>query len=390
MDVIIPYGINYKKCGKKSYSEFKRTQIIPYLEKNILDKNSELSMNIIAEMHCSCYFNDIHNFIISFYSKYLILSNLRLGFFIDENLKKIEMLLKIIPKKNKNLALINSNELRNIYCTIITKFIEGNNQIINIKLEKKFYTEEVFLIHSNIKDYTLIEDNNHNALSTNMSRGIREILFFLKIEIDELNMKTGYFINMKNIEKILYWIHWVIKIESMEKKYNIPEYIFISKYSALIGKKMNWILFVWDKIWQKCEKNKYINKQLLKSLTNLFYYKKENINERCGIIAVALLVSLSPIKINTNRKISKLEIFTSLNINKFYQNISISQDDNKNYLESYNNYNKPANSNEIIKTSKLSKIDNKMDFLRDYLPKINSTPKSSQDKKNVLDYFSTE
>jgi hypothetical protein len=58
MDVIIPYGINYKKCGKKSYSEFKRTQIIPYLEKNILDKNSELSMNIIAEMHCSCYFNE--------------------------------------------------------------------------------------------------------------------------------------------------------------------------------------------------------------------------------------------------------------------------------------------------------------------------------------------
>jgi hypothetical protein len=223
-----------------------------------------------------------------------------------------------------------------------------------------------------------------------MSRGIREILFFLKIEIDELNTKTGYFINIKNIEKILYWIHWVIKIESMEKKYNIPEYIFISKYSALIGKKMNWILFIWDKIWQKCEKNKYINKQLLKSLTNLFYYKKENINERCGIIAVSLLVSLSPIKVNTNRKISKLEIFTSLNINKFYQNISINQDDSKNYLDSYNNYNKPVNSNEIIKTSKLSKIDNKMDFLKDYLPKINSTPKSSQDKKNILDYFSTE
>ena len=390
MDVIIPFGINYKKCGKKSYSDFKRTQIIQYLEKNILEKNSEISMNIIAEMHCSCYFNDIHNFIILFYSKYLILSNLRLGFFIDENIKKIEMLFNCIPKKNKNLALINSNELRNIYCTIITKFIEGNHQTFNVKLEKKFYTEEVFLIHSNIKDYTIIEDNNHNQLSNNMSRGLREILFFLKIEIDELSTKTGYFINIKNIEKILYWIHWVIKIESIEKKHNIPEYIFISKYSALIGKKTNWILFLWDKIWQKCEKNKYINKKLLKSLTNLFYYKKDIINEKCGIIAISLLVSLSPVKINTNRKISKLEIFTSLNINKFYQNISINQDDSKIYLDSYNNYNKKTNIIEIIKTNKLSKIDNKMDFLRDYLPKQNLTLKPSQDKKNVLDYFSTE
>mgnify|MGYP003349819615 CR=1 FL=1 len=37
-------------------------------------------------------------------------------------------------------------------------------------------------------------------------------------------------------------------------------YKITSKYGALIGKKMCWILFIWDKIWQKCEKNNYINK----------------------------------------------------------------------------------------------------------------------------------
>ena len=45
MDVIIPYGINYKKCGKISFSEYKRSQLLPYLEKNLKEKNSELVMS---------------------------------------------------------------------------------------------------------------------------------------------------------------------------------------------------------------------------------------------------------------------------------------------------------------------------------------------------------
>ena len=157
-------------------------------------------------------------------------------------------------------------------------------------------------------------------------------------------------------------------------------YKISSKYGALIGKKMNWILFIWDKIWQKCEKNNYINKPLIKLLTSLFYYKKEDIKNRIGIIALSLLISLSPIKINTNRKISKLEIFTSLNVNQFYKN----SDNNNHYLELYNEYHNTPNTKEVMK---LSKIENKMDFLKDYLPKINQ---KSTNKKNVLDYFSNE
>jgi hypothetical protein len=161
-------------------------------------------------------------------------------------------------------------------------------------------------------------------------------------------------------------------------------YKITSKYGALIGKKMSWILFIWDKIWQKCERNNYINKPILKSLTNLFYYKKEDIKDRAGIVAVALLISLSPIKINTTRKISKLEIFTSLNVNQFYKNINIDADNDKHYLELYNEYHNKPDTKEVMKQSH---VDNKMDFLKDYLPKINQKPTN---KKNVLDYFSKE
>lgn len=383
MDVIIPFGIKYKKCSKKSYSDFKKLQLIPYLEKNLIEKNTEVMMGIIAEIHSSSYYADLHAFIIAFYANNLLL-NISVASFIDENLQKFTMISETTKKKYRNDALINSNEIRNIYSSIFIKFIEGKQQKLNVRLEKNCNREEVYLLHCNLSEFPYIEDDNHTQFSLLMSRGIREILFFLKMEIDMLNVNISLFINRKNVEKIVYWLLWLLKIESIEKKYVDMNYKITSKYGALIGKKMSWILFIWDKIWQKCEKNNYINKPILKSLTNLFYYKKEDIKDRAGIIAIALLISLSPIKINTTRKISKLEIFTSLNANQFYKNINIDGDNDKHYLELYNEYHNKPDTKEVMKRSH---VDNKMDFLKDYLPKINQKPTN---KKNVLDYFSKE
>ena len=383
MDVIIPFGIKYKKCSKKSYSDFKKLQLIPYLEKNLIDKNTEVMMGIIAEIHSSSYYSDLHAFIISFYANNLLL-NLSVASFIDDNLQKFNMISETTKKKYRNDALINSNEIRNIYSSIFIKFIEGKQQKLNIRLEKNCNKEEVYLLHCNLTEFPYIEDDNHTQLSLLMSRGIREILFFLKMEIDILNTNVSLFINRKNVEKIVYWLLWLLKIESIEKKYVDMNYKITSKYGALIGKRMSWILFIWDKIWQKCEKNNYINKPILKSLTNLFYYKKEDIKNRAGIVAVALLISLSPIKINTTRKISKLEIFTSLNVNQFYKNINIDSDNDKHYLGLYNEYNNKTDTKEVMK---ISHVENKMDFLNGYLPKVNQ---KQTNKKNVLDYFSKE
>ena len=381
MDVIIPFGIKYKKCSKKSYSDFKKQQLIPYLEKNLIEKNTEVMMGIIAEIHSSSYYSDLHTFIIAFYANNFLL-NLSIASFIDVILQKFSMISETTKKKYRNNALINSNEIRNIYSSIFIKFIEGKQQKLNVRLEKNCNREEVYLVHCNLTEFPYVEDDNHTQLSLLMSRGIREILFFLKMEIDILNTNVSLFINRKNVEKIVYWLLWLLKIESIEKKYVDMNYKITSKYGALIGKRMSWILFIWDKIWQKCEKNNYINKPILKTLTNLFYYKKEDIKNRAGIVAVALLISLSPIKINTSRKISKLEIFTSLNVNQFYKNINIDSDNDKHYLELYNEYHNKQDTKEVIK---ISHVENKMDFLKEYLPKVNQKPTNN---KTVVDYFS--
>jgi len=383
MDVIIPFGIKYKKCSKKSYSDFKKQQLIPYLEKNLIEKNTEVMMGIIAEIHSSSYYTDLHAFIIAYYANNFLL-NISVASFIDDNLQKINMISETTKKKYRNEALINSNEIRNIYSSIFIKFIEGKQQKLNVRLEKNCNREEVYLVHCNLTEFPYVEDDNHTQFSLLMSRGIREILFFLKMEIDILNTNISLFINRKNVEKIVYWLLWLVKIESIEKKYVDMNYKITSKYGALIGKKMSWILFIWDKIWQKCERNNYINKPILKSLTNLFYYKKEDMKDRAGIVAVALLISLSHIKINITRKISKLEIFTSLNANQFYKNINIDFDNDKHYLELYNEYHNKPDTKEVMKRSH---VDNKMDFFKDYIPKVNQKPSN---KKNVLDYFSKE
>jgi hypothetical protein len=84
------------------------------------------------------------------------------------------------------------------------------------------------------------------------------------------------------------------------------------------------------------------------------------------------------------RKISKLEIFASLNANQFYKNINIDSDNDNNYLGLYNEYNNKSDTKEVMK---MSHVENKMEFLKGYLPKINQKPSN---KKNILDYFSKE
>ena len=378
MDVIVPFGINYKKCSKKSFSEYKRTQLFSYLEKNICDKNHEVTMALIAELHCSSYYNDITNFIIYFYSNYLILSLPTFSFFIYKYLQKISQIKSSIPKKYQNIALINSNEIRNIYCSIFSNFLNNKINKFHIKLEPKCHLDEYFLIHSNIQTYINIYDSKNVSLSNKLSRGIREILYWLD------NSK----LNIESIEKILYWIHWCLKIDSMEKKvYKGVFYSFSSNFSLLdkIKNKNGWEFFIWDKIFQKSFKNKNVNKILIRSLCKLFFhnYSKNKLKERSNIIAIAIIIANHPYKLKIQRNISKNEIFTSINANNFYKNIQIDTDNDEKYLEYYNDFNNIKSKDKLSKIYKINKMEQKMDFLKDYIPK-----ETQKKHNNVSDYFS--
>lgn len=387
MDVIVPYGINYKKCTNVSFSGYKKTQIFPYLQKNVQEKKSETVMALVAELHCSSFYNELNNFIINFYSNHLILSALTYSFFICRNFQKIQQLKSNIKKCHQNIALINSNEVRNIYCSIFSNFLENKHNRFLIKLEPRCYQSEFFLLHSNLPTYNVVFDDNNVALSDLLSRGLREILYW--IDNPKLNTDT--------LEKILYWIHWCIKIESLEKKiYKGVNLVFNSNYSILnkIKKNNGWEFFLWVKIWNANNKNHFLNKILLKSLTKLFFhnYVRQKLKDRAGILAVAILVCNWQSKIKIERKITKMEIFTSLNANQFYKNINIEECNDEKYLESYNNFNNIKTTENVKKLYKINTLEKKMDFLREYIP-IEKKEEPEEDSKNknvkkVSDYFS--
>lgn len=383
MDVIVPYGIKFKKCNQISYSGYKKTHMFPFIEKNLIDKKSETVMALVAELHSSSYYNDLFNFIIYYYSNYNILSNLSFAFFLNKYLQKIQQIKSTIQKKKQDISLINSNEIRNIFCSIFSNLLESKINKFSIKIEKNCYLQEIFLLHSNLNSFNLVIDKNNVSLSDKLSRGLREVLYFL--DNSKLNVET--------IEKILYWIHWCIKIESIEKKlYKGITFEFESEFPILekINKKNGWEFFLWHKIWQANLKNNMINKNLLKSLTKLFFhnYIRTKLKDRSPILAAAVIISNSIHKIKIERKITKMEIFTSINANKFYKNILIDENNDEEYLKYYNEYNNIKAKNNVQKIYKINSIEKKMDFLREYIPNI-SNEETKNNIKNVSEYFST-
>lgn len=172
--------------------------------------------------------------------------------------------------------------------------------------------------------------------------------------------------------------------------------VFNSNYSILnkIKKNNGWEFFLWVKIWNANNKNHFLNKILLKSLTKLFFhnYVRQKLKDRAGILAVAILVCNWQSKIKIERKITKMEIFTSLNANQFYKNINIEECNDEKYLESYNNFNNIKTTENVKKLYKINTLEKKMDFLREYIP-IEKKEEPEEDSKNknvkkVSDYFS--
>jgi len=387
MDVIVPYGINYKKCNILSYSGYKKTQIFPFLEKNLLEKKAETIMALVAELHCSSFYKDIENFVIYFFSNYLCLSSISYSFFLCKYFQKINQIKSIIKKSNQGISLINSNEIRNIYCSIFTNFLENKHNKFFLKIENKCYLDEVFLLHSHIQTFNVVYDENNVALSDKLSRGLREILYWID------NPK----LNNESIENLLYWINWCIKIESLEKKiYKGINLLFSSNFTILdkIKKKDCWEFFLWTKIWQANQKNHFLNKNILKSITKLFFqnYVRSKLKDRAGLLAMGVLICNWQHKIKIERKITKIEIFASLNANQFYKNIKIEDDNDQKYLESYNLLNNIKQSENVKKLYKINSLEKKMDFLREYIPKEETvvlkdenTPKIG---KKVTEYFS--
>ena len=378
MDVLITYGIKYKKCGQMSYSGYKRKSLFDHLIYHLIHKNKEISYALMAELHASSYYKDLENFFINYLSQYVIYHNISIAFFLLQAIEKRKIIHKILPKAYRNIGLINSNEIRNNYSTIISMFLEAKiiSKTDEIKIGNKSHNSENYAVHSNLSQFYPVIDSQNKELEPLMSRGIREILFY--------NETRAFQLNKTNFEKIIFWISWMNKIEKKVKE----AYLFTTTMKIMRKYEkwgQYWEYFIWDKIWQKCEKNDSINKIIIKSLFKLFYYNytHSKCTERAGILAIGVLISNTNAKIPIKKVLTDDQIFSNLNSNLIYKNVTIEDNNDDEYLNLYNTfYNiKKKDDTKMKNIYDNNKMETKMDLLKNYCPKMNNR------EIKILDYF---
>jgi len=377
MDVIINYGVKYKKCGQMSYSGYKRKSLFDHLLYHIIHKTKEISYALMAELHASSYYKDIENFFIQFLSQYVIYHDISVGYFLLQAIEKRKVIQKILPKAYQNIGLINSNEMRNNYSTIISIFLSSKLMLkTDVIIGNKSHNSEHYAVYSNLTEFYPVIDSENKELEPLMSRGIREILYY--------NETRAFQLNKTNFEKLIYWICWMNKIEKKVKE----AYLFtaISKIMKRYEKwNRYWEYFIWDKIWQKCDKNNGINKAIIKSLFKLFYhnYNHSKCRERAGILAIGVLISNTNAKIPIKKVITEDQIFCNLNSNIIYKNVTTEDNNDEEYINLYNafyNIKKKYETNTKNIYNK-NKMETKMDLLKNYIPKMNNK------EIKISDYF---
>jgi len=365
MDVTIPYGVIPKRCKKVSLNEFHKNQLFALLEKSLDEKDIETSFSLIAELHSSDYFRDIHNFIINYYSG-LVLNKISYPYFIKNFLDKIKEIEKGLKPKYRDLALVNSNEIRNIYAEVFSSFLEMK-KIEFPKFYKKNFLTEKMIKYVNLKDYEGIYDKNNVEVSEKIKIAIREIFYYMDLEKD--------FLNKKNIENILYWINFYHNYYLKERKINKGfQYHFLSTHNLMKPyEKFSGTIefFIWNKI---CHRTK--NLKLTKSYLSLFFYQyhKTLLLKRASLLAMAVLIcNLNLIKLE--KTLSKQNLFSIMNMNLFYQNLGRGEDNDEKYLEIFNEYH---NKQPKIK---ITSMDAKLEYLNNFIPQ-------KEKKEKVSDYFS--
>jgi len=377
MDVIINYGIKYKKCGQMSYSGYKKKSLFDHLLYHLTHKTKEISYALMAELHASSYYKDIENFFIQFLSQYVIYHEISAAYFLLQWIEKRKVIQKILPKAYRNIGFINSNEIRNNYSSIISMFLSSKLILkTDVIIGNKSYNSENYAVYSSLTEFYPVIDSENKELEPLMSRGIREILYY--------NETRAFQLNKTNFEKLIYWICWMNKIEKKVKEV----YLFtpISKIMKRYEKwNRYWEYFIWDKIWQKCEKNNEINKVIIKSIFKLFYYNYNHskCKERAGILAIGVLISNTNAKIPIKKVITEDQIFCNLNSNIIYKNVTTEDNNDEEYLNLYNSFYNIKKKDET-KTKNIynkNKMETKMDLLKNYIPKVNNK------EIKISDYF---
>lgn len=294
-----------KNCKNKNLTmnNYKKSEILKELEKNIFSDNIEKSILWGSELLASGYSRELYKKLFDFFLTDINKCNINLIQLFHKELTYFFNTLK-----DKEYDYRNSQYFRNHVADIIT-ILTFSTKCKLPKLPK--IIPEMF----NMKNNTLLTKNLEHIKQFVNEDDNKNIIIPLSEIYLNLNIKNL----SKSFDNALYWLHWIMLYEKNSHKDNLK--CHYTKVSDVVDEKyrydFTWI--VWNIIFHICNKNEYIN--LLYNIYCLDFTKATK-KKKINILILVFLILIDPIPtiqyqnpiITEKNKIIKNKIILSINL----------------------------------------------------------------------------
>lgn len=287
-----------KDFKDKTFSGYKKTEVISILFKSIESKNIDACCNWIVECIISGYSEYVWNKLCIYCAKNININNTELTDYI---LKQNKIFYNILDEENLNKNLLNLRNNRIIYnifiSTIIIIIDSSKNfkyKIPNIK-KNDFNTD--YVRERLTCPMNLIPENKiSNSEPQELKLILNEILYNIKDNID-------------NYDKCFYWIYWILQWEKINLKNKIEWNILERNTDVDLKYRKDVIWLIWEIILDEAKSKSKFVKDNINNLYKLyiFKYKKGDKMKRLpyllncilflvkNIIKTTLIKSIEPI-----------------------------------------------------------------------------------------------
>ena len=333
-DIPKQYKIEIKKLEKNiTYNNYKKTEVLKDLEKNIFSKTIEKSIFWSAELIISGLIDVLYERILNFYISEINISNIKLLEKIYNEMKYYYLF--------KDQDLINNQYFRNHTADLICYIaFSSKSKLPKLPLIKA----EAF----NMSNHNLLSKNLENVKKYISNEDPKEIIIPLSEIITNLYIKKL----TKSLDNCMFWLSWILTYEKKLKNNNlICHYTTnVPELSEKLKTDFTWIL--WN-ILLDISNNKYVI-----FLYKLFLqdFKKSKKLKKINLIILSFILIINPIpEINYN-----IPIITDKNLlikNKIIACINLQY---KDLLFNKEKRNSQNNSNELspfFSKEKFSSID---------------------------------
>ena len=338
---------------EKTYSGYKKNEIIKALIKSIETAKIENALYWLTECICSGYILEILDKLCIFSSKIIHINNPKLPEFLWRRYRTLYNSINHIPKKEKHkyIHLRNTQSIRhNLFDIVVTLCISSKSKR-----------------YDKYPKINISTDFQYNTLTQKMNATMQllpsHIIRFTDPEELRIIMNELYF-NLKNklggYDKACYWISWLIQWEkrNKSKKENFEiEERNIDKVKQNYWKDMIWL--VWEVIFLECQNRDLQLLSQIQSLYQLFRYDYTSgkRNSRLPYLYHSIGYLTLPLqwKISLKNK-PELCIQTQCSVNKCFEKLKLNQV--KEYIEHPKPPKKQSSLEKEIIQSRLHDLEN--------------------------------